>query len=68
MMTDMRPAAESGRTRITLEVPTRGLLGYRNIFFTDTKVLLPTLARTAGSSLARAPSLHDLLTAIEATP
>ena len=46
MMTDMRPAAESGRTRITLEVPTRGLLGYRNIFFTDTKVLLRTLART----------------------
>lgn len=37
LMTDMKPAAEAGRTRITLEVPTRGLLGYRNIFFTDTK-------------------------------
>ena len=36
-LTDMRPAAEGGRTRITLECPTRGLLGYRNIFFTDTK-------------------------------
>lgn len=37
-MTDMKPAAEAGRTRITLECPTRGLLGYRNVFFTDTKV------------------------------
>ncbi|EKX44547.1 hypothetical protein GUITHDRAFT_109662 [Guillardia theta CCMP2712] len=37
VMTDMRPAAESGRTRITLECPTRGLLGYRSIFFTDTR-------------------------------
>jgi len=37
MMTDMKPAAEAGRTRITLECPTRGLLGYRNVFFTDTK-------------------------------
>ena len=37
VMTDMRPAAEVGRTRISLECPTRGLLGYRNIFFTDTK-------------------------------
>lgn len=36
-MTDMKPAAEAGRTRITLECPTRGLLGYRNVFFTDTK-------------------------------
>jgi GTP-binding protein len=36
-MTDMKPAAEGGRTRITLECPTRGLLGYRNVFFTDTK-------------------------------
>jgi len=37
VMTDMKPAAEGGRTRITLECPTRGLLGYRNVFFTDTK-------------------------------
>ena len=37
IMTDMKPAAEGGRTRITLECPTRGLLGYRNVFFTDTK-------------------------------
>jgi GTP-binding protein len=37
LMTDMKPAAEGGRTRITLECPTRGLLGYRNVFFTDTK-------------------------------
>lgn len=36
-MTNMGPAAEAGRTRITLEVPTRGLLGYRSIFFTDTR-------------------------------
>ena len=37
VMTNMGPAAEAGRTRITLEVPTRGLLGYRSIFFTDTR-------------------------------
>jgi GTP-binding protein len=37
IMLDMRPAAEGGRTRITLECPTRGLLGYRSIFFTDTR-------------------------------
>jgi len=37
VMTDMSPAAEAGRTRITLECPTRGLLGYRSIFFTDTR-------------------------------
>jgi len=37
IMTDMRPAAELGRTRVSFECPTRGLLGYRNVFFTDTK-------------------------------
>jgi len=37
IMLDMAPAAEAGRTRITLECPTRGLLGYRSIFFTDTR-------------------------------
>ena len=34
MMTNMVPASEKGRTRIEIEAPTRGLLGYRNIFFT----------------------------------
>ncbi|KAJ1488599.1 hypothetical protein T484DRAFT_1654101 [Baffinella frigidus] len=37
MMTNMVPASETGRTRIELDAPTRGLLGYRNIFFTDTR-------------------------------
>ena len=35
-MTDMRPEGE-GSVRITLEGPTRGLLGYRNQFVVDTK-------------------------------
>ena len=37
LMTDMKPAAEGGRKCITLECPTRGLLDYHNVFFTDTK-------------------------------
>jgi len=37
IMTNMVPASEVGRTRIELEAPTRGLLGYRSIFFTDTR-------------------------------
>jgi len=35
-MTDMRPEGDS-TVRITLEGPTRGLLGYKNIFVVDTK-------------------------------
>jgi GTP-binding protein len=34
-MTDMKP--EFGQTRITFEIPTRGLLGYRGEFVTDTR-------------------------------
>jgi len=34
---DMRPSSEKGRTRIKMSVPSRGMLGYRSIFFTDTR-------------------------------
>lgn len=34
---EMRPSNEAGRTRIKLMVPSRGLLGYRSLFFTDTR-------------------------------
>ncbi|EKX48415.1 hypothetical protein GUITHDRAFT_68817 [Guillardia theta CCMP2712] len=34
---EMKESNEKGRTRIRMNVPTRGLLGYRSIFFTDTR-------------------------------
>eukprot|EP00960_Hanusia_phi_P011664 340568-Hanusia_phi.AAC.2 len=34
---EMKESNERGRTRIRMHVPTRGLLGYRSIFFTDTR-------------------------------
>ena len=37
MVVDMKASNESGRTRIVMTVPTRGLLGYRSIFHTDTR-------------------------------
>jgi len=37
IVSEMRASNEPGRTRITMIVPTRGLLGYRSIFFTDTR-------------------------------
>lgn len=34
---DMQPSNEAGRTRIRLTAPSRGLLGYRSVFFTDSR-------------------------------
>lgn len=36
IMTDMRPSG-GGKTRITFLAPSRGLIGYQNEFFTDTR-------------------------------
>jgi GTP-binding protein len=34
---EMRASNQMGRTRVSVTVPTRGLLGYRTVFFTDTR-------------------------------